>query len=380
MVIERWMRRGAAPTAAEISAAESLVLPSDVWGGVLPLRITPLDRLAPASPLRLRELLREYDGEQYVLCVAGSSSSSSSSSSSIHQGRHGVGGGDTSGRNGGGGGWRRWLPGSGSGGPEQPSVLVSFSDRATPNDILKALLHAACLRKPAEAPGGSLTDVGSADAAEQRFLQHQQQTLRQRRGHGGSSGAGGNGGGDGGGGPVGHSHDHVHWDPQRHVLYHHTHYHTHEPGSTDFPLNHHHSHHIHPDRGDGQHHNGRDTNGTRHAAHSGPAAGSSATVGAVAPAGEGGGGGGEPPPPLPVAGDGGWQPPPWWPLPQGQGAGGQRPPWGEIDEATWASLLERSRREAARSLPRLLQQAEQAGWRLKPFMLNTTERVQFVRV
>lgn len=54
----------------QITAAESLVLPSDVWSGLLPLAIVPLERQAPADPYRLQQLLSQYGSEQYVLSIS----------------------------------------------------------------------------------------------------------------------------------------------------------------------------------------------------------------------------------------------------------------------------------------------------------------------
>ncbi|KAG2487824.1 hypothetical protein HYH03_013541 [Edaphochlamys debaryana] len=459
MVIQRWLERGAAPGAAEISAAENLVLPSDVWGGVLPLTITSLEAMAGDDPGRLRGLLGEFKGEEYVLAVAA-------------PGRRGAGAGA-------GGGLAGWaaglpLPGAGAlaaalGRSEEPRLQVSLSDRASPADITKALLHAAYLRKAAlehlrlplplapacpgpaqraddergrglerererqrgaaEASGGAVAAaVGphapnhghphsglsgsththpSSDHSSHAHAQPHTACLSLSRGPAGAGGGGGGGGpgeasgsrGEGGGASSaqapsrragaeeagapsvrggaeascsgqgqGQGQDHGEgegqgrgwgWGWGRG-----------QPSLHSLQRRLHSAHAAAPAPGPGPH------------AAPPPAASSSALEPPAPHAREG-----APPAaaaphhhphpsgPGPSGGEGGRGP-------RGQGSGGRRggPRWSEVDDAAWGALVRRSRAEAGRALPRLLQQAEEAGWRLRPFMLSTTERVQFVRL
>ncbi|GIL56589.1 hypothetical protein Vafri_11930 [Volvox africanus] len=543
MIIERWMRRGAVPSAAEISAAESLVLPSDVWRGLMPLRIAPLDRIAPAAPERLRELLKEYDGEEYVLHVkrrceapatisssspppsSASSSSSAAPSATLASAASGDGGGA------GGAGWHlpSWFPSGvllgSDGGGGQPEVVVSLSDRATPSDIAKALLHAAYLRKAVldhlasrhsevhqhhhkqlhhhshhsqqqvhphaalQSPEDLLhhyhnhmnrhhnqynhqghrqdltdgsnsapdviseRDVGPSSYHGCNSNDHNgrgqflgvQQLLHHRHEQAQQQGLGGGAGSDGVGGATvsGHSHDHMHWDVHHHVLYHHSHYHTH--GGEGMELGgegrHHHSHHV-PGSGGFGTNEGPLTAAAGAAAartaslslsrrHGNGASSSDASIGnstgAVA-LGKVDGSGSCCPGPChtlseaangqqqyqqqyqqehlkgthlaPVGGCGSGRcgggaatsvPGRSYPghsnnsrssTCSGSVAAEEFPPprWDRLDEATWVAMIKSSRREADRNLTRLLHEAEQAGWKLRPFMLNTTERVQFVRL
>ncbi|GLC36170.1 hypothetical protein PLESTB_001372700 [Pleodorina starrii] len=497
MVIERWMRRGTVPDAAEISAAESLVLPSDVWRGLLPLRIIPLDRLAPADPAAMRDLLHEYDSEEYVLHVTAASAATA--------------GGKSSGGGGGGGAWRLpwlpWLPGRGGGGGggggaggPQPEVLVSLSDRATPSDIAKALLHAAYLRKAVLdhfVTHGSephhhhhkqlhhhshLNHHGAAQAASSSSPLSPEVLLRHHnnhhhnhhhnnhnnhnnhhREHDGKAGAesapdrdvanrhnndkngrnghnnghnadrdqfpgihellerrqelahqNGGGGGGGGGGVLGHAHEHLHWDPTHHMLYHHNHYHTHQLDAA-----HGHGHGVNGhDHGHGHSHGVNDGGGGGAALASartasvslspgcgtGSNSSSSGNADASSSSSPGGGGGccaaGPSRPGGVENATAAEQQQQWHHKHQthrhhagghsggdgGPGPGSERdvgapePRWEQLDDAAWGSLIRSSRREAARNLSLLLREAEQAGWKVKPFMLNTTERVTFVRL
>ncbi|MEW5318995.1 MAG: hypothetical protein WDW38_010173 [Sanguina aurantia] len=73
---------------SQIASNENLLQPANVWGGALPLSITPLDRLV-RQPSQLLPLLKRYSQDRYMLRLqllddkAGSSSSSSSSVSGI---------------------------------------------------------------------------------------------------------------------------------------------------------------------------------------------------------------------------------------------------------------------------------------------------------
>ncbi|GLI65298.1 hypothetical protein VaNZ11_008791 [Volvox africanus] len=531
MIIERWMRRGAVPNAAEISAAESLVLPSDVWRGLMPLRIGPLDRIAPAGPERLRELLKEYDGEEYVLhvkrrCEAPAMTSSSSPSSSSFSSSSPAAASASATSSGGGmtGGvdWRlpSWFPSGvllgSDGGGGQPEVVVSLSDRAMPHDIAKALLHAAYLRKavldhfasrhsevhqhhhkqlhhhshhsqqrhPHAAPQSpedllhhhnhmnhhhnhynhhghkrDLTnrgddgpdvicrrDVGTSSHHGRKNNEHNgrgqftgvQQLLHHRHGQAHQQqGLGGGAGSDGVGTAAvwtGHAHDHMHWDFHHHVLYHHSHYHTY--GGEGMELGgerrHPHSHHVPVSGGLGtnegpltaaavaaaartaslslsrRHGNGA-SNDSRSSNSTGDVAfgkvdasgaccpGPCQTLSEAAngqhkqehlegthcgPVGDCGSGrfGGGAATSVPRRSYPGHSTDNRSSTCNGGVAAVELPRWERLDEATWVAMIKSSRQEADRNLTRLLREAEQAGWKLNPFMLNTTERVQFVRL
>ena len=71
MVAERWIKMGKMPLASEISREESLLLPSNVSSGFLPLRVTSVDQVivAAGGPDSIHQLQKVYGKDNYLLAV-----------------------------------------------------------------------------------------------------------------------------------------------------------------------------------------------------------------------------------------------------------------------------------------------------------------------
>ncbi|MEW5305524.1 MAG: hypothetical protein WDW36_008058 [Sanguina aurantia] len=218
MITEAWVKQGLVPGAAEIAANENLLQPANVWGGALPLSITPLDRLV-RQPSQLLPLLKRYSQDRYMLRLQllgeGSGSGGSRSggsgvsgiSSALQDSQHpvrGTGGSSSSSSKAGGGGEPGASSGSSGGGggsggeaspkggdlltalsdvrqglrmpwqaEPQPRILVSLCEGATSLDILTAVLEASYIRQallvtsphPAAHPASQNTTGGSSSSS-----------------------------------------------------------------------------------------------------------------------------------------------------------------------------------------------------------------------
>lgn len=132
MVADRWLETGVIPSVSQISKEERILLPNNIQGGLLPLKITGVDSVI-RDPRDVAQLLRRYSGEQYMMTLShpegqqwvgqpASSSSSGNSGSSSSQ-------------------LSMWQK------PELPAIHLCLNEDAETVDIFKAVLEASALRQ-----------------------------------------------------------------------------------------------------------------------------------------------------------------------------------------------------------------------------------------
>jgi hypothetical protein len=149
-----------------VASQESLLGPPNICGGVLPLRIVPLDQLVD-SPAHLHSLLNLYGRQKYLLeCRVPEGASSSGKSGGIGSSSGACGSGNgTDGQQQAGissgseqqrRGW--WPPRLGlpwrRSWRQEARITVCLMDDVAPQDVLEAVLEAAHLRRALRKPAG----------------------------------------------------------------------------------------------------------------------------------------------------------------------------------------------------------------------------------